>query len=127
MVTPDFQNRRSNERYKTATYTAALLRHGLPGYFRKLQDAAVINFNRSGMAVCCEGKLKVGDKIKIQLHSASEQVKEICAVVRYAKKKRAEYLVGLQFVEAKDFSTALSNVAQSTLVSMERVIKHQLA
>jgi Holliday junction resolvase len=127
MAISDLQNRRSNERYKTAIYSASLLHQGLSGLFRQPLGAAVINFNRSGMAVCCECQLKVGEKIKILLNSTSEQVKDIYAVVRYAKKQRAKYFVGLQFVGAKDFSTAISNVAQSTLVSMEQVIKHQLA
>ncbi len=127
METSVTRNRRSRERYKTVVYSASIKRHGLPGSFKPSLDAAVINFNRFGMAVCCERKFNVGDKINIQMHSICEQVNDICAVVRYVENRRREYIIGLQFVEADDFTTEISNVAYSTLACMERVIKHQLA
>ena len=79
------------------------------------------------MAICSDNNFEVGTKIKIELHSLAEHVNGIYAVVRYSRKERDEYYIGLQFVESKDFTTAISDAAQSVLASMEQIIKHQLA
>lgn len=127
MSIPATQNRRSCERYKTVQYTALVQRRSRMGHYKSAREAAVVDFNRNGMSLCCEQRYRVGDRLKLSIQSASERITDIHAVVRHAHHVKGECLFGLEFVDNKDFHRVLSGARKSILAGMEGVIIHQLA
>lgn len=127
MNIPATQNRRNCRRYKTLQYTALVQRRGSFGHYNARREAAVVNFNRNGLALCCDRKYKTGDRLKISIRSQSERISNIFAVVRHVQRVNGECRVGVEFVEANNFQRALSGAGKSILAGMEGVIIHQLA
>lgn len=120
-------DRRTCERYRTVQYVANVQRRGWLGNFKSQTEAAVLDFNRNGAALCCDKRFKEGDQVKLTIQSPWERISNIHGVVRHVHRHKGECHLGLQFVEGNDFNAALSNAGQSILAGMEAVIMHQLA
>ncbi len=114
------QDRRASERFRAFQYTAYVKRSGCLGRIGMSSEAAVVDFNRHGVGLCCDKKFKVGDRLTLSIQSRS-------AVVRYMRRERGECLLGLQFIEASAPDSVLSSARKSVLAGMEQVILRQLA
>ncbi len=121
------QDRRASDRFRAFHYTAYVKRSGCLGRFGMSNEAAVVDFNRHGVGLCCDKKFKVGDRLTLSIQSRSERISNIQAVVRYMRRERGECLLGLQFIEASAPDSVLSSARKSVLAGMEQVILRQLA
>jgi len=124
---PATQNRRGHHRYKTLCYTARIRRRGLLGRYLGAREAAVIDFNRHGLALCCDKKYSGGDRLQISMYSRSESLSNIYAVVRYVQRAKGEYRIGAEFINDEESLVQRTDTGKSILAGLERVINRQLA
>lgn len=127
MVVPMTQDRRASERYHAYQYTAYIKRSGWLGKVSVSREAAVLDFNRHGIGLCCDQKYKVGERLNLSIQSKTERVSNVLAVVRYVHRQRGESLLGLQFLEEKAPDLIPNSPRKSVLAGMEQVILRQLA
>ena len=89
--------RRSFKRIRTVHLSARLRPRGRLKRMCRHREAAVIDFNRQGIALCTEYRFRVGDKVEMQIDGASEHIRGIKGVVRYTRRDKGEYSLGIQF------------------------------
>ncbi len=127
MIEPTTQERRASERYHAYQYTAYIKRHGWLGKVGFRKEAAVLDFNRHGIGLCCDQKYKVGERLNLSIQSATERVSDVQAVVCYMRRQRGESILGLQFLEEERLDPVPCSAPKSVLAGMEQVILRQLA
>jgi len=127
MTVPATQERRTAERYTTARYSAKISREGWFKGYRPCIDAAVINFNRFGMLICCDNKLSIGEQVKFSLLSDSERAMGLVGVVKYVQRHQREFSIGLSFQRPVDHAASSLPNQDNILEKMEQVICRQLA
>ena len=91
-------NRRRSARYGVGSLTTHLhTGGGLLGRFKPSIELVAINFNRHGMFIRTKHRLKVGDKILLDIHSKKTSVEHLPAVVRHISENGKQFDYGVRF------------------------------
>ncbi|MEH6358255.1 MAG: PilZ domain-containing protein [Pseudomonadales bacterium] len=119
----DVQERREQLRYPAVSYTAYV--QNLYGFqrFSKPYEAAIIDFHRNGAGFCSDTKISVGNKVRLTIKSAAEQITDIRGVVSYVRHRQTGYWFGVKFIRSRTDKSA----DLSVLVGLENVLKELLA
>lgn len=91
------EERRRHERYDNQNLSLSVHRPGIAGILRLNPTAECLNFSLNGLQFGSEQRMKVGEKLVIDIAVADIEVTEIPCEVRSCKEEDDGWCCGIQF------------------------------